>query len=80
MKNPRLVKTQLIIECTVLVDDELLVGITDQYTTPINDLDAASQLLFAMINPKLQGCQIEGNWDGVCSFEGRFKDIIVKYE
>ncbi|MBA2938211.1 hypothetical protein HZF08_07820 [Paenibacillus sp. CGMCC 1.16610] len=77
MKNPRVVRAQVTVICEVLVDDELVEGIADQYKTPKDDQDAATQLLYAMINPKLQGASTEGNWDGVCDFTGRFKNLNV---
>jgi hypothetical protein len=77
MKNPRLVKAEVLIMCDVLVDDVLVEGITHQYKQPKNDEDAATQLLFAMVNPKMVDKSFSGNWDGVCGFEGRFMNINV---
>ncbi|MCR8633509.1 hypothetical protein [Paenibacillus radicis (ex Xue et al. 2023)] len=77
MKNPRVVQAKLVLTCDVLIDNAVVEAISDQYSAPRSDEDAATQLLYAMINPKMQDTSLEGHWDGVCSFTGRFKNLNV---
>ncbi|TVY09067.1 hypothetical protein [Paenibacillus cremeus] len=74
--NSRVVQAKLLITCEVVVDDDLIKNIEDQYTEVKDDEDAAAQALFAFLNPKLptedQVIKSSGAWDGVCDFKDRF--------
>jgi hypothetical protein len=81
MKNGRIVKAKLLVLCDVLIDDEVVENINEQYSKVRSDNDAANQILYAMLNPKLpEETDLQsttGNWDGVCTFNGRFTNIKV---
>ncbi|NRF89825.1 hypothetical protein HQN89_02070 [Paenibacillus frigoriresistens] len=81
MKNPRVVQAKLLVLCDVLIDDDVIGNINEQYSEVKSDKDAANQVLYAMLNPKLpeEGdlSDVKGNWDGVCKLDGRFTNIKV---
>ncbi|MEK8209545.1 hypothetical protein NST41_28505 [Paenibacillus sp. FSL L8-0696] len=81
MKNPRVVRAELLIQCDVIINDEIIENINQQYSQIGSDKEAANQIFYAMVCPKIPEEtdveMISGNWDGICSFEGRFKNIKI---
>jgi hypothetical protein len=79
LKNERVVKAKVLVLCDVLIDDEVIDNINEQYAKVQSDKDAANQVLYAMLNPRLpEESELSSvTWDGVCSFDGRFKNIKI---
>ncbi|MDG0872491.1 hypothetical protein L5D93_08255 [Paenibacillus thiaminolyticus] len=83
MTNQRWVKAKIEISCQVLIDDDILTNISNQYM-PLKIDEAANSILYSWINPKIpleyELFSIEGNWDGVCDYKGRFRNMEVKMD
>ncbi|MEK4141820.1 MULTISPECIES: hypothetical protein [Paenibacillus] len=81
MSSLRTVKARLQITCEVVIDDSIIKKINEQYPEVIDDEEAANQLLYALINPRLPENSelktLNQFWDGVCSLEGRFTNLNV---
>ncbi|WP_270619785.1 hypothetical protein [Paenibacillus macerans] len=79
MEKTTVIQAKLLVTCEVLVDQTVFEGINREYSSVQNHNDAADQLLFAFLNPKLSvfndPANIEGNWDGVCEFKDKFKNF-----
>ena len=75
------IRAKVVVSCDVIVDENVLHNIQKE-TTLLNDNDAANQILFAFLNPKIDIYNDEeavcGQWDNVCEFKDRLKNFEVE--
>lgn len=81
MNNPKIIKAQIIVSCNVIIDDEILNNLRKETDLCLDINDTANRLLFAFLNPKIDVYNdeeaIDGEWDNICEFKGKFKKFEI---
>ncbi|MBM6617277.1 hypothetical protein [Bacillus suaedaesalsae] len=80
----RKVQATLTISCDIVIDDTIKKNIEESYSRSLNDKEIANKLLYAFLNPKIdlfnEPDLVDGQWDMVCEFKGRFSDFSLDIE
>lgn len=78
-----IVKTTLIINCEVTLNDIIKKQAEVECSKTLSDEEAAKRIFFSFINPKIEALNDEGivtgHWDMVCEFQGRLKNFELIY-
>jgi len=75
-------KTEITLTGKVKIDDEIRKNAFKIFGEEIDDDKLAHLMLFAYFNPKIPfNNQLEkesGEWEGICSFKDKFKDLELR--
>jgi hypothetical protein len=75
------IKARVVIASDILLDQQTKRNIEKEYGREMTDIEAAECLLYAFLNPKVSTLneeKISGNWDMVCEFKNKIKNIEVE--
>jgi hypothetical protein len=81
MINEKSLKARVVISSDILLDQQTKSNIEKEYGREMTDIEAAECLLYAFLNPKVLTINEEkiiGNWDMVCEFRDKIKNLEVE--
>ncbi|MGN4584293.1 hypothetical protein [Bacillus cereus group sp. MYBK228-1] len=81
MGNEKKLRVRMLIESDVILDEVIKSRIEKEYGREMSNFEAAECLLYAYLNPKVYSLnenEISGEWDNVCSFNGRVKNFSLE--
>jgi hypothetical protein len=77
----RKVKATIKVNCNVLISDVIKKLAEEECGKPLTEQETAFRIAYAFLNPKIDSLNEEefvtGQWDGVCSFNGRLDNFTL---